>query len=63
MAKPKSDEGFIETGDGERDDVAFHDAILDNPEAEARLARIARKRAVDGGMDPKTASQMYGIPK
>ena len=36
--------------------------MLDNPEADRALSRIAIDRAIAGGMTPARARQLYGLP-
>ena len=59
MAKKReSDELFIA---GTNDDAALHDEILDDPESEREANKLAVKRAIDDGMDPKLAKELYGV--
>jgi hypothetical protein len=48
--------------DGKRTDAHLHDPILDNPEADAYLSKIAIERAIAGGMSRARAQRLYGIP-
>ena len=56
-----SGEGFVERPDGTRDDAAFHDEFLDNPEAKRLVAEQAIERAIANGMDPARARRLYGL--
>lgn len=38
-----------------------HEQILNNPRAEAAIARMAIERAVRGGMSRECAERLYGI--
>ncbi len=55
--KRKSDEMFIA---GTNEDAPLHDEILDNPVAEEKLNRIARKRALAQGLSKKLVKELYG---
>lgn len=57
---PKTREFVIETPNGFVDAPLF-DPILDNPEADAKLARDAIARAIANGMSEEMAIEAYGI--
>jgi len=46
---------------GTNEDAALHDEILDDPESEREANKLAVKRAIDDGMDPKLAKELYGV--
>lgn len=49
------------TVDGVKTDAEFHDDILDNPDADAKLSRIAFERAIARGMLRAEAERLYGF--
>lgn len=51
---------FQELEDGTLSDAAIHEAILDNPRAEAAIAADAVRRAIARGMAPDLAAAIYG---
>ncbi len=64
MQKPKrrkviSDEGFYLDEDGKKSDRAFHEAILDNPEADKFIAEQAVARAIQLGIPSDEAKRMF----
>lgn len=54
-----SDEGFYPDEDGKKSDRAFHEAILDNPEANQAIAEEAIARAIRQGMPPEEAKRIF----
>lgn len=64
-AERTSSEGYVDLGEGERDDAAFHGPILAGlaPEDAAALRFQAVERALDRGVDEELARLMYDNPK
>lgn len=64
MQRPKkckvtSNEGFYIDKDGKKSDRAFHEAILDNPEANKAIAEEAIARAIRRGVPPEEAKRIF----
>lgn len=64
MRKPRkrkvtSNEGFYTDKDGKKSDRVFHEAILDNPEADEFIAEQAIKNAIRRGIPPDEAKRMF----
>ncbi len=54
-----SNEGFYIDEDGKKSDRAFHEAILDNPEADKFIAEQAIARAIRQGIPPEEAKRIF----
>jgi hypothetical protein len=46
--------------DGKKDDAFIHEPILDNPDARKELASANIRLAIELGVDPETAREIYG---
>lgn len=57
--KVTSYEGFYLTEAGKKSDRAFHEAILDNPEANQVIAEEAIARAIRQGVPPEVAKRIF----
>lgn len=58
----RSRELFYRDGDEGRSDVALHEPILDNREADGLLSQMAIQRALAMGLTLAQAEQLYGLP-
>ncbi len=53
------DLGYIDSEGKLRDD-GLHDAMLDNPEADAAIQKVARDAAIKDGVSKAAAERFYG---
>lgn len=66
MAEDKKPElgremGYVDK-DGNVDDTAFYEELLDNPEADRKLSVMAIERAVKRGVPREEAERIWGLP-
>lgn len=60
MAKQGGSEECYGMVDGKKDDAFIHEPILDNPDARKELASANIRLAIELGVDPETAREIYG---
>lgn len=59
----RSNEVVTQDAGGIWTDAPIHNAILDNPEADRLLSKIAVERAIARGVSPSAAEKVYGLGK
>lgn len=61
MARRSREISTVEGTSRKRVDAPIHDRILNDRKADRKLARQAKKRAIEAGLDPKVAKEAYRL--